>query len=676
MESRYSDQEAQAFIERYAPKHNADVALRVYTSRLIGAEPRLVLHGGGNTSCKTRMKDDVGDDVDVLCVKGSGADLSDVEPAGLPAVRLAPLLALRKLAALSDEAMVNAQRTRMLDASGPNPSVETLLHAFLPHKFIDHSHADAILSLVDQPDGERVCHERYGERFGIVPYIMPGFALAKLAAEVYERDPRVEGLLLLKHGLFTFGDTAKLAYERHIAAVHEAETFAHKRRYGSTSAPVPPTSPAPYTELAPMLRGLLGEGTRRYHLHLRESKEIHDFVSDPKLDALSQVGCATPDHVIRTKRFALVLKLDLGRSMTEQAAAVAERLSAYRAQYRAYVERQAARTRTAVKPLDPDPRVILVPGIGVIAVGATDKAARIAADIYEHTIEVIRNAEAVGRYEALPEDDLFDMEYWSLEQAKLGKAAKKPLDGRIVYVTGAAHGIGTATAKEFVDAGATVYLVDRDEAALSAVAKQLRCAHQALDLTDEAAVRASLDRVVQQYGGLDGVVSNAGTAPQGRIGECSTAELEKSFRINFFSHQFVAQAATAIFVRQGLGGFLLFNASKAAWNPGADFGPYAIPKAALLALVKQYALEYGKHGIRANAINADRIRTNLLNQADVAERARARGLDADAYYRSNLLSREVTGQDVAQAFVSLALAESTTGSVLTVDGGNIAASPR
>jgi rhamnose utilization protein RhaD (predicted bifunctional aldolase and dehydrogenase)/NAD(P)-dependent dehydrogenase (short-subunit alcohol dehydrogenase family) len=676
MESRYSEHEAHAFIERYEGRYNPDIALRVYTSRLIGQEPRLVLHGGGNTSCKTRVQDDVGDEIDVLCVKGSGADLIDVEPAGLPAVRLLPLLRLRALDALSDEDMVNAQRTRMLDASGPNPSVETLLHAFLPHKFIDHSHADAILSLVDQPEGERICRDRYGSRFGLVPYVMPGFALAKLAAEVYGRNPHVEGLLLLKHGLFTFGDTARQSYERHITAVTEAEEYAHKRRYWSTRASMPPTPPVSYAELAPVLHGLLGEGKRRYQLHLRQSKEIHDFVSDPKLEQLSQVGCATPDHVIRTKRFPLVLAIDLGKPVESQRELITIKLEAYRAEYRAYVARQEQRKGITVTPLDPDPRIVLVPGLGVIAAGANDKAARIAADIYEHTIDVIRSAEAVGRYEALPEADIFDMEYWSLEQAKLGKAAARPLEGRVVYITGAAHGIGASTAKAFASAGATLYLVDRDADALAQLAKSLKCAHEALDLTQEAAVRASVDNAVRNFGGLDGVVSNAGTAPQGMISKLSTADLEQSLRINLLAHQWVASAATQVLVRQGGGGFLLFNASKAAWNPGPEFGPYAIAKAALLALVKQYALEHGKDGVRANAVNADRIRTKLLDPDAVAERARARGLDADAYYKSNLLAREVTGDDVAQAFLALALAQSTTGSVLTVDGGNIAASPR
>jgi rhamnose utilization protein RhaD (predicted bifunctional aldolase and dehydrogenase)/NAD(P)-dependent dehydrogenase (short-subunit alcohol dehydrogenase family) len=676
MQSLWSDQEAREYIERYAGSCNADIALRVYTSRLIGRNPALVLHGGGNTSVKTRLRDDLGEELDVLCVKGSGSDLSDLEPAGLPALRLAPLQALRKLNTLSDEAMVNAQRTRMLDANAPNPSVETLLHAFLPHKFIDHSHADAILALVDQPNGEDVCRERFGARFGIVPYVMPGFALAKLAAEVYERNRLVEGLLLLKHGLFTFADSARESYERHVQAVHAAETFAEKRRYWSIRSSLPPSSAVSYVELAPWLRGLLGEGQRRYLLHLRQSKDIYDFVSDPKLDTLCKIGCATPDHVIRTKRFPLVLRLDQGRTIKAQAAEIGAQLGEYRTAYRGYVARQSANKQLAVTPLDPDPRIILVPGVGLIAAGDSAKAARVAADIYEHTIHVIRSAEVVGSYEALPEEDIFDMEYWSLEQAKLGKASKRALDGRVVYVTGAAHGIGAAVARRFASAGAALYLVDRDAERLATLAHELKAAHEVLDVTDERALRTSVERCVQTFGGLDGIISNAGVAPQGAITDCPTSTLEQSFRINLFAHQWLASAAARILRRQDMGGFLLFNASKAAFNPGPGFGPYAIPKAALIALMKQYALECGRSGIRSNAVNADRVRTSLLDPSDIAERALARGLEPNDYYRANLLTREVSADDVAEAFLTLALAESTTGSVMTVDGGNIAASPR
>jgi rhamnose utilization protein RhaD (predicted bifunctional aldolase and dehydrogenase)/NAD(P)-dependent dehydrogenase (short-subunit alcohol dehydrogenase family) len=675
MENRWSDTEAEAYVARYRDRCNADVALRVYTARLIGQEPMLVLHGGGNTSVKTRVKDDVGRDTEVLCVKGSGWDLARIEPEGHPAVRLEPLLALRALPALTDEDMVNAQRTRMLDASGPNPSVETLLHAFLPHRYIDHSHADAILGLVDQPDAETLCRTLFGKAFGIVPYVMPGFALAKLAAEVYEADPTVKGLLLLKHGLFTFGATARESYERHVAAVDAAERYTWQRR----ATPPPRSRLTPgidWRELAPVVRGLLGEGQRRYVLHRRANGAIEHFVDAPELSVRSQIGVATPDHVIRTKRFPLVLDLAQKSAGEPLRDFVAARLGEYRAAYRAYVARQEARKGTRVKALDPDPRIVLVPGVGLVAAGATDADARVAADIYEHTIDVIGSAEAVGAYAPVGENDTFDMEYWSLEQAKLGKKAARALEGQIVYVTGAARGIGAAIARRFAREGAALYLVDREAAPLAELAKSLGAAHETLDVTDEPAVRASIARAVEAYGGLDGVVSNAGTAPQGAIADCTTEALDGSLRVNFMQHHWVASAATKVLRTQGTGGFLLFNASKAAFNPGAGFGPYAVPKAALVALMKQYALEEGEHGIRANAVNADRIRTGLLNEAEIAERAQKRGLSADDYFRSNLLHREVTADDVADAFLSLALARSTTGAVLTVDGGNIAASPR
>jgi rhamnose utilization protein RhaD (predicted bifunctional aldolase and dehydrogenase)/NAD(P)-dependent dehydrogenase (short-subunit alcohol dehydrogenase family) len=669
MQSRWSDAEAQSYVERYAGSCPPDLALRVYTSRLIGSDPSLVLHGGGNTSVKTLLRDDTGKEVEVLCVKGSGWDLGDIEPEGLPALRQASLLELRALPTLSDEAMVNAQRIRMLQASAPNPSVETLLHAFLPHKFIDHSHADAILAIVDQPDGEALCRRLYGERFAIVPYIMPGFALAKLAAESFEKNPNVEGLLLLKHGLFTFGETARQSYERHIAAVSIAEAYAKQK-----PEPVPEPEPGTlFSSLAPVLRGLLGDHKRRYALCLRTSPQIQRFLARPDLDSVSQVGCATPDHVIRTKRYPLVLRLGNAHDPRDTIRGL---LGTYREQYVAYVTRQSARKTERIVPLDPDPRIILAPGIGLIAAGPSASAAAIAADIYEHTISVIESAQSFGRYETLPESDIFDMEYWSLEQKKLGAAKARALEGRIVYITGAAHGIGAACARRFASAGAALYLVDRDAPRLSELAQQLRAAYEVLDVSDERALRNSVARCVARYGGLDGVVSNAGIAPQADIATCDTEALEHSFRINFFAHQWLAASAVDVMRDQGMGGFLLFNASKAAWNPGPEFGPYALPKAALVALMKQYALEYGALGIRCNAVNADRIRTHLLDEADIAARARSRGLATDDYYRANLLGKEVSADDVADAFLYLATAPSTTGSVLTVDGGNIAASPR
>lgn len=677
MQSRWSDADAQATIERYRgdPQVNEDVALRVYTSRLIGRDPALVLHGGGNTSVKTFLVDDTGNEVRVLCVKGSGWDLGSIEPAGLPAVRLDTLSALRDREALSDEDMVNAQRTRLIDSRAPNPSVETLLHGFLPHKFIDHSHADAILALVDQPNAEAICKAVFGPRLAVVPYVMAGFELAKLAADVYEADPTVEGLVLLQHGLFTFGDTAKESYQRHIDAVDAAERFISANTETRVAVRANPGSLG-YETLAPILRGLLSTTERRYVLNLRRDPAIDAFLARGDLDSVTQRGTATPDHVIRTKRLPLLLEISPEMDGDAVATHVGERLTFYREDYIAYVESEAKRKGRRVAQLDPDPRVVLVPGLGLVAAGASEKAASASADIYEHTIGVIEAAEAVGRYQPLPAAALFDMEYWSLEQAKLGKANPKPLQGRVVYITGAARGIGAATAKAFADAGASLYLTDRDEASLRDIAQATRAAYEVVDVANEDAVRSSVTHCVRAFGGLDGVVSNAGVASQAMIDSVATEDLKRNFEVNFFSHQYLASEAVRVLRAQGIGGFLLFNASKAAFNPGKGFGAYATAKAAVIALMKQYAVECGDIGVRSNAVNADRIRTALLDEEDVRRRAEARGLDPDAYYRSNLLRREVTAEDVAGAFVNLALAVSTTGCVVTVDGGNIAASPR
>jgi NAD(P)-dependent dehydrogenase (short-subunit alcohol dehydrogenase family) len=320
--------------------------------------------------------------------------------------------------------------------------------------------------------------------------------------------------------------------------------------------------------------------------------------------------------------------------------------------------------------------VVLVPGVGLFGLGSTPKAAGVAADLAENTVRVITDAEAIGRFEPLPESDLFDVEYWSLEQAKLKGAAAKPFTGQVAVVTGAGSGIGLATAKAFAAEGAAVAVLDIDKDAAAAAAGAVGGLALHGDVTDRASVRAAFSQLAERFGGVDIVVSNAGAAQQGRIGEVPDEALRRSFELNFFAHQMVAQAAVAIMLKQSTGGVLLFNISKQAVNPGPDFGPYGLPKAATLALMRQYAIDYGSAGIRANGVNADRIRTGLMTDEMVSERARARGLSEAEYMRGNLLRREVTAADVAEAFVSLAKARATTGHVATVDGGNIAAALR
>jgi rhamnulose-1-phosphate aldolase/alcohol dehydrogenase len=685
MQNRWNDADADAAIKKYS-ECSEDLALRVYTSRLIGADPALVIHGGGNTSVKSVAKNRVGEDVKVLYVKGSGWDLDTLAPPGLPAVCLEPLLKLRSLDRLSDEDMVNEQRINLLDSTAPNPSVETLLHAFLPHKFIDHSHADASLVLANQPDAVELCREIFGDTLAMVPYIMPGFALAKLAAEVYEKNPQAKGLLLINHGLFTFGDTAKESYDRHIEAVTLAEEFIAKQKVKPLTATKTSSSlnaEQILTAVAPLLRGLYQQKSGlSWTVHHRQDDQALEFANSDEAKTWSQIGTATPDHVIRTKQKPLVLNLqnfDDEEKLWQEIDIV---LESYIENYHHYFARNQQSKAVDKTELDPLPRVILLAGCGLLTIGKTGKETKISADLYQHTIDIIQKAFNVGTYAPLDDSDLFDMEYWSLEQAKLGKAKAKKLQGKVVYISGAASGIGKATARLFAGQGANLFLVDCDAEKLASVQQEIEqefkaeVAIQALDLTDESAIDEGFDQLVQRFGGLDILISNAGNAMQGAIGEVDSITLRASFDLNFFAHQNLASQAVKLYRLQKTPGVLLFNASKAAFNPGKNFGPYALPKAAVIALMKQYALEYGEHGIRSNAINADRIRTGIFPAEKVKERAAARGLSPDEYFKSNLLQQEVYDVDVAQGFLDLVFAEKTTGGVLTIDGGNIAASPR
>ena len=685
MKSRWSDSDAQEFVGRYAEKGvGEDLALRVYTTRLLGGDPRLVLHGGGNTSVKTHMTDLLGDTLEVICVKGSGWDMASIEPAGLPAVKLAPLRRLRVLDRLSDEDMVNYQRVNLLDSSAPNPSVETLLHAFLPHKFVDHTHSTAVLALTDQPDGESLAREVFGDHLAYVPYTIPGFALAKSVAQVFARNRDVEGLVLLQHGIFAFGETAREAYERMIAFVSLAEERLARGRKSLVAARLPEKF-ATAAEIAPILRGACAisrdarAGTvKRQVPCFRSSPAILDYVNGAELARYSQEGVVTPDHTIRTKNWPLLVPAPEAGQLDTWKQAVEEAVSGFVARYHDYFARNNARAEPKKAELDPLPRVILVPGVGMFGLGASAKDAAIAADIAENTVEVITDAEAVGHYQPISEADMFDVEYWSLEQAKLGKSAEKPLARQVAVITGGGSGIGAATAKAMARVGAEVAVLDRDYAAAQAIARE--CGKTAIaiacDVTQDESVKAAFDQVAAAFGGVDVVVSNAGAAWQGTIGSVEHATLRESFELNFFAHQNVAQNAVRIMMAQGTGGCLLFNVSKQAVNPGRDFGPYGLPKATTLFLMKQYALDHGRDGIRANAVNADRIRSGLLTDTMVATRSKARGVSENDYMSANLLGREVTAEDVADAFVWLATANKTTAAIVTVDGGNIEASLR
>ena len=610
-------------------------------------------HGGGNTSVKTRSRDVLGEEIDVLCVKGSGWDLGNIEPAGLPAVKLEPLLALRRLDTLSDEAMVNAQRAALLDSTAPTPSVETLLHAWIAHKFVDHTHANSVLALTDQPDGEALCRDLYGKRLAVAPYCMAGFSLAQLAAKVFDSDSRAEGMILLKHGIFSWGADARESYERMIEFVDMAE---ERLRRGARKTFKPRRLPElpPVARAAPLIRGALaeslGEGRwSRWILEHRSSPEILGFVNGEELERYSQQGVVTPDHVIRIKPWPLILPVPRTADLDSFAAEARAAVERYAARYRGYFERNNASVEPKKKALDPWPRVVLVPGLGLFGVGGTHAQASVAADIAETNIAVITATEAMDRFVSHTEGEIFEMEYWSLEQAKLGKEKAKPLAGQVVVITGGGGTIGAAIARAFAAAGAAMAVLDRDHEAALRTARSVKGLALGCDVTSDAAVTAAFDEIARTYGGMDILVSNAGAAWQGKIGEVDEAVLRESFELNFFAHQRVAQAAVRIMQAQRTGGCLLFNVSKQAVNPGLDFGPYGLPKAATLFLSRQYALDHGADGIRSNAVNADRIRSGLLNDEMIKTRSAARDLSEHEYMAGNLLGQEVTSDDVAKA---------------------------
>jgi rhamnose utilization protein RhaD (predicted bifunctional aldolase and dehydrogenase)/NAD(P)-dependent dehydrogenase (short-subunit alcohol dehydrogenase family) len=691
MRSKWNDEDAAEALRKWGPLFGEVLALRVYSSRLLGREPSLVLHGGGNTSAKGTAREISGAEASVLWVKGSGWDLAAIEPEGFPACRMGPLLACLALEKLTDEDMVKALRSQMLDPTSPAPSVEALLHAFLPGRFVDHTHADAVLAIVDQPDGAARAREVWGTEVLLVPYVMPGFLLARRVAELGDRVQGKAVMILEQHGIFTWGESARESYDRMIDAVTRAEDYiARQQARPAPSGAKPDTAISgrrrlEQNRLSPIVRGALARAEEggRFVLDWRDEPEILALAGRPDSRELSRIGPMTPDHVLRTKPVPAWLG-EIGDQASVATAQVEAELSRYGEWYSDYFAANAPRYGGSLTRLDRLPRVFLCPGLGALTVGKTLEEAKIAGDIYSHTAKVILDATALGRYAPVSHADLFDVEYWSLEQAKLKvkAAAAGPFVRRIALVTGGARGIGFATAEHFLELGAHVLLSDADEAALADGAARLgkrfgkRVGAFRADVTKPDECTHLVGAAVTAFGGLDIVVSNAGNAPSGLLHTKNGEEkLRRSLELNLLGHQYVAHAACDVLLAQGIGGCLLFNASKSAFNPGKEFGPYAVPKAAVLALMRQYAVDLGSQGIRSNAVNADRIRTALLDGI-VEERARARGISPDEYFRDNLLHRETTAQDVARAFAFLAGAEATSGSVVTVDGGNAAAFPR
>jgi len=654
MQSLWNDAEAAAY--------EGDLAQRVYSSRLLGREPALVLHGGGNTSVKARTHNIFGEEEDILYVKGSGWDLATIEAKGFTPLRLQPTARLATLPHLADTEMMRLLRSYAILPDAPAPSVESVLHAILPFKFVDHTHADALLAIANTPDGAQRVADLYGEQALIVPYVMPGFALAKACAErlaAYPDIRRLSCVVLMNHGLFTFGETAKEAYSQMIELVTRAEEYIQRR--GAWQIVFPPARP-PSGPLRATLAALRREvsqaaGAPMIVITHSDDKSL-GFARRPDVAAIARRGPATPDHTIRTKCLPLV-----GRDV-----------AGYCEEYRAYFEQHRNLVDGPLTMLDPAPRVILDPELGMLTAGRSVKDAQIAADIYAQTMDVILRAESLGGWRALPAADLFRVEYWDLEQAKLKKpVAAEVFLGEVALVTGAASGIGKACVQSLLRRGAAVVGLDINPA-IEGLFKTPAYLGLIADVTDEAAIQDVLERAVRAFGGLDILIANAGIFPPSQpIAALDTTAWARVLRINLDANLVLLREAHPLLRQSPRGGRVVVIGSKNVPAPGPGVAAYSASKAALTQLARVAALEWGADGIRVNVIHPNAVFDTGIWSADVlAKRAESYGLTVEEYKRNNVLRVEVHSHDVAELAAELCgqVFAKTTGAQIPIDGGN------
>lgn len=643
-----------------ASKCRSDLELRVYSSRLLGRDDTLVLHGGGNTSVKVRERNAVGDEEEILYVKGSGWDLETIEVNGFAPVRMAHLLRLAELEALPDPQMVNELATHVTRAGAPAPSVETILHAVIPHKFVDHTHADALLAITNTDDGEARIREIYGDDVVVVPYVMPGFELAKVCARKFKAEarPSTIGIVLLKHGLFSFGATAEESYGRMISLVERAEAYLRERgAWESSIGPIGPIRPIPF-ELATLRHAIAKSAGFPVVLSTDSNPKSIAFARANNVRGVSQRGPATPDHILRTKRLPM-----LGRDV-----------NAYAASYREYFARNAPRAKEEKTMLDPAPRVILDPEFGMATVGRSAKEAAIARDLYSHTMDVIARAEALGGYRALSEEELFEFEYWDLEQAKLRRAGAPPVfAGEIAWVTGAASGIGKACVEALLKRGAAVVGLDIDPGVTGVAAKPAYLGVPS-DITSAEAIGVALEAGVRAFGGMDMLILNAGVFPAGAsIESLENSEWRRVFEVNVDANLTLMRECHPLLKLAPRGGRVVVMGSKNVAAPGPGAAAYSASKAALTQLARVAALEWGSAGIRVNTLHPNAVfDTGIWTDEVLQARAKSYGVSVDEYKRNNVLGVEVRSRDVAELAAEMCgpVFSKTTGAQIPIDGGN------
>jgi rhamnose utilization protein RhaD (predicted bifunctional aldolase and dehydrogenase)/NAD(P)-dependent dehydrogenase (short-subunit alcohol dehydrogenase family) len=679
-----------------------DLAHCIYVSRLIGRESDLVLHGGGNTSVKAMAPNIFGESRPVLYVKASGFDLSKISLEGFSVLDLNRIQKFRGVKTLSQEEMGKQLRAHLLDPDSPMPSVEAFLHAFIPAKYIIHTHPSTILGLTNQPNATRIAQEVFGDDVVSVPYICAGFGLAQETASSFEKNPKSAGIILLQHGLVTWGETAEEAYNATIKLVSKAEQYWQDK---IRTAPIKSLKSGlqeqvkRYEEIAPVLRGLLAEPTsdqdhpfRRFILTSLITPEVNDFLNHPSAKKLAISAPLTPDHLIRTKALPMFIANPAYENIEKFKEQIRSALKEYADEYNAYYSRHANRLATGARRFDPFPRIILLPGIGAVCAGVTEKAANIARDITAQSLNVKRWFAISGlEYQGIAEEHLFDMEYLLMQQAKVS-SNNRPLERQVALVTGAVGAIGMGITEALLSNGCHVAVTDLAGENLEKAASDLKSRYPnqvfstAMDVADSKSVEEGFRKVIQQWGGIDLCIINAGVALVSSLSDMDVEAFRRLERVNVEGTMLLLREAGRLFQLQGTGGDVVLISTKNVFAPGAKFGAYSATKAAAHQLARIASLELAEHGIRVNMVAPDAVfshgQTKSGLWAEVGpDRMKARGLDEaglEEYYRNrNLLKAKVTAEHVARAVLFFATRQTpTTGATLPVDGGLPDATPR
>ncbi|MCP8617577.1 bifunctional aldolase/short-chain dehydrogenase [Salirhabdus salicampi] len=668
----------------------------VYRSNLLGSDRSVANFGGGNTSAKTVEKDFRGRDIEVMWVKGSGSDLATMKEKNFTGLNLTDIRPLVEREDMSDEEMVSYLAHTMIDSKHPRSSIETLLHAFLPFKHVDHTHPDAIISIACADNGKEIAKEVYGDRFVWVPYIRPGFQLSKMIAEGVKQNPQAELVIMEKHGLVTWGETSKECYENTINIIQEAEDYIEAKSKGHTlfggnkyESIATEQRKEVLAKVLPVVRGEVSKNKKMIVTH-DDSEDVLQFVNSVDASSLVGIGAACPDHLVHTKRVPLFIDWDpRSQSVDSLIESVKSGIETFEQEYEEYFNRNKSEGDTIAERA---PRVILIPGIGMINTGKNWFAAKVSEALYHRAIAVMRGSTVLGNFISLSEAEAFAVEYWPLELYKLSLAPPEAEFSRhVAFVTGGAGGIGSATCYRLVEDGAHVVVADINLEGAEKLANEInekygehRAVAIKMDVTKEEEVADAINEAVLEYGGIDILVNNAGLASSSPFDETTLDAWNLNVNVLVTGYFLVAREVFKLMKNQNIGGNMVFVGSKNSIYAGKNAAAYSTAKAAEVHLARTIAADGGPHGIRVNTVLPDAVirGSAIWDSKWKEERAASYGIDPDQledhYRKRTILNVNILPEDIADsiAFLASSKASKTTGCMVTVDGGVPAAFTR